>query len=336
MTTIKPRGAAAPPAAGTLGLRTIRWHRPLLVLAIAMTGLAVVAIVGLIVDPREVTGLPVWAKPLKFALSTGIYAVTLAWLVGQVVRFRRLAEVAATITAVTLGIELIIVTAFAVAAETSHFNVSTPVHTIGWSIMGTSIAVLWTVTFGIALALFLSPLGDRARSLAIRAGMVLAIVGMGLAFLMTSPTADQLADFEGIAGAHTVGLADGGPGLPILGWSTVAGDLRVPHFVGMHALQALPLLALLLEIGARRIPRLADSTIRFRIVLIASVGYAAAVGLATWQALIGQSIIAPAGPILTVGSILVIGVAVAVAVALSVPTGHGRRALTVSFANKLC
>lgn len=315
MTTITPPRVASPPAAGPLGLRSIRWHRPLLVLAVAMAGLAVVATIGLVVDPREVTGLPVWAKPLKFALSTGIYAVTLAWLVGQVTRFRRVAVVAATITAIALGIELLIITAFAVVAETSHFNISTPIHTIGWTIMGVSIGVLWTVAFGIALALFLSPLGDRARSLAIRSGIVLAIIGMGVAFFMTSPTSEQLADFEGIAGAHTIGLADGGPGLPILGWSTVAGDLRVPHFIGMHALQALPLVALLLELAARRIPRLTDGALRFRLVAIAAATYAAVVGLTTWQALSGQSIVQPAGPILAVG----VAVAVLAAVALVIP-----------------
>ena len=35
---------------------------------------------GLLLDPRIITGAPAWLKPLKFAVSTAIYTFTLAWV----------------------------------------------------------------------------------------------------------------------------------------------------------------------------------------------------------------------------------------------------------------
>jgi len=271
----------------------IRWHRPLLVLAAAMGVLVAVCLVGLVVDPRESLGVNVWEKPLKFAISTAVYAVTWSWLIGQLQRFRRVAWWAGTISAILLLIELVIITGAAAAGVTSHFNVSTPFNTVLWSIMAASIGTLWVATFVVSIILFRNPLGDRARTLAIRAGALIALAGMALAFLMTGPTAAQLDDWQGIAGAHTVGLADDGPGLPLLGWSTVAGDLRIPHFVGMHALQVIPLALILIELAARRIAVLRDVDVRYRLVAIVSAAYVAVLAVLTWQALRGQSIVAP-------------------------------------------
>jgi hypothetical protein len=300
--------AEAPMASGPLGLRPIAWHRPLLVLAAAMVLLAVFSAVAAVVDPREVTGLNVWLKPLKFAISTAVYSVTLSWLIGQLRRFRRAAWIAGTVATAGLAIELIIITGFAAVGDTSHFNITTPLHTAAWSVMAVSISVVWGMTLIVAIGLFRNRLGDRARTLAIRAGAVIAILGMGLAFLMTGPQGDQISDYNGIVGAHTVGVADGGPGLPLLGWSTVAGDLRIPHFIGMHGLQVMPLFAIALELLARRVPALVGVVVRSRLVLVAAITYLAVIALVTVQALSGESIVRPSAPFIVAGAVIAVGV----------------------------
>jgi hypothetical protein len=276
----------------------------LLVLAVAMLILAGVSIVGMLVDSRTLLGQPIWAKPLKFSLSIAIYAVTLSWLIALTRgRLRRVAWWAGVVSTLALVVEMVVIVGAVVAGTTSHFNVSTPLATALWSAMAASIIVVWLATLVVAFVLFRAPLGDRARSLAIRAGAILALVGMALAFLMTSPTAEQLADFRGIAGAHSVGVADGGPGIPVLGWSTVAGDLRIPHFVGMHALQALILSVIVLEWMARRIAVFADVRVRVGLVVIVTVLAAATTAIVTFQALAGESIIAP-GPVTVIAAVV--------------------------------
>jgi hypothetical protein len=304
----------------------IRWHRPLLVLAAAMGVLVAVCLIGLVVDPRESLGVNVWEKPLKFAISTAVYAVTWSWLIGQLQRFQRVAWWAGTISAILLLIELVIITGAAAAGITSHFNVSTPFNTVLWSIMAASIGTLWVATFVVSIILFRNPLGDRARTLAIRAGALIALAGMALAFLMTGPTAAQLDDWQGIAGAHTVGLADGGPGLPLLGWSTVAGDLRIPHFIGMHALQVIPLALILIELAARRVAVLRDVDVRYRLVAIVSATYVAVLAVLTWQALRGQSIVAPDAAT-TTATLVIAALALAAAAVLLQRQLHHRPAV---------
>ena len=43
--------------------------------------------------------------------------------------------------------------------------------------------------------------------------------------------------------SHTIGGPDGGNGLPVVNWSRQYGDPRIAHFIGIHALQVLPVLA---------------------------------------------------------------------------------------------
>ena len=82
-TTVPTRTATTREGSPLLLPPPVHWHRPLIALAVGMVAVGLVATVGLIVDQRELVGAPVWAKPLKFAISIAIYAVTWAWLIGQ-------------------------------------------------------------------------------------------------------------------------------------------------------------------------------------------------------------------------------------------------------------
>jgi hypothetical protein len=273
------------------------WHRPLMVLAAAMAALTVVGLVGLVADDRLLTGLPIWAKPTKFALSTLIYAVTWAWLVALVRQHRpaaaRWTHRAGTVAAVLLGVEVVIIVLQVVRGTTSHFNRTTPLNSTLFTIMAVSIVAVWLASLYAAAQLYRVRGLDAARGRAIRAGAVLAVVGMGLGVLMTLPGIAGPTAAAGITGAHTVGLADGGSGLPLLGWSTEAGDLRIPHFVGMHALQVLPLVLVGLELLAARVAVLRSVGVRSGLVGVAAAAYAGLLAVVTWQALRGQSIVAP-------------------------------------------
>jgi hypothetical protein len=319
--TSSPAASARPTARSAIGS-----SRPLLWLAAAMAAVAVVCAIALLIDQRTLDGAPLWAKPLKFSLSVLIYSVTLSWLVGQVHRGRRVVGVAATVAAIFLTVEMVVIVGAAATGGRSHFNVTTALSSTLWTVMAISIVIVWLATLVVAGVLFRARLGDRARTVAIRAGLVLAVVGMALGFLMTTPTAQQLDDFQGIAGAHTVGAPDGGAGLFLLGWSTEAGDLRIPHFVGMHALQLLPLAALVLELAARRIRVLQSARVRARLMWVAAGSYAGVLALVTAQALLGQPIIRPDGPVLAAGIALV---ATALAITASVLASALRSTRTV-------
>lgn len=296
------------------------WHRPLLLLTVLCALGAAATVIGLLVDPRVVTGAAVWAKPFKFFVSIGLYALTLSWLIALVPpgsqRVRRLLWWAGTLTALLLVVEQVIIVAAAVAGTTSHFNVSNPVSAALWSVMGMSISGLWVVALVVAVVLLRARIVDVARATAVRSGLLIALVGMALGFLMTMPNASQIAEPYGVVGAHTVGVPDGGPGLPLLGWSTEGGDLRIGHFVGMHALQAVPLLLVGLELLATRVSVLADVGVRRRLVLVGAGGWLAVTVLLTVQALRGQSVIAPDVWSLLAGAGVGVGLVVAAALVL--------------------
>lgn len=294
-------------------------HKPLKVLAAVMAGLAAFSLVGLVVDDRTVLDVPVWLKPLKFGLSFGVYAVTMAWLIPHLTKGQKVAWWAGTVMAVFGLLEVGLIGFQAARGRMSHFNQQTALDGRIFTAMGATIGVFYVAVLVTTVLLMIQRVGDRALTWTLRLGLLIALVGMALGFLMVLPTDAQIASGEQIVGAHSVGVADGGPGMPVTGWSTTGGDLRIPHFVGMHALQILPLLLFALTRFVE------NENIRLRLMVVAAAGYAAVLVLVTWQALRGQPLVHPDAATLVAAGLIAAGLIAAVA-AVGVPAAMGRRA----------
>ena len=284
--------AAAPERAVELIGRLWRGSPPLTMAGALMLAAAAVSLVGMIADPRVITGAPAWLKPFKFAVSTAVYSLTLAWVFGWLPDWRRVRRVVGWTTAIVFVVEVAIIAAQAWRGTTSHFNVATPLDAALFAVMGVAILIQTLASVAVAVALWRQHFTDRALGWALRLGMTLTIAGAMTGPLMTRPTAAQLADARAgnrmtAAGAHSVGGPDGGPGLPVTGWSREHGDIRVPHFIGLHAIQAFALAAL----GLRRWRR--PEAVRVRVVLAAAASYTSLFVLLLWEALRGQSVAAP-------------------------------------------
>jgi hypothetical protein len=273
------------------------WHTdaPLTAAGLLMLGALIFFGTAMWVDPRSITGAPAWLKPAKFAASTAIFSLTLAWIFRYLPDWPRTRRVVGWATASIFVLEVAIIAAQAARGTTSHFNVGTPLDATLFSIMGSAIVLQTLASVAVAVALWRQRFANEAMGWALRLGLTLTIIGAASGGLMTRPTETQLADARAglgmaIAGAHTVGAADGGPGLPGTGWSIEHGDLRVPHFLGLHAVQVLPLLTLLF---ARRSAW--PEAARVRLAIAAGMSYGLLFVILLWQAFRGQPIVDPDG-----------------------------------------
>jgi hypothetical protein len=243
------------------------------------------------VDPRQLVGEPLWLKPFKFYVSLTIFDATLLYFFAFLPERRRFLRRVGVVIAACGYLEMVAITLQAARGVRSHFNTATAFDQAVFSSMGIAITVLWVTVLVFALALLRSKPKDRVLASTLRMGLLVTLVGMGLGFFMTRPHGEQL---EALAsgqrplevGSHTIGERDGGPGLPLVGWSRTAGDMRPAHFIGLHALQVLPLLALGF---ARRKQRSESRELAW--VRAAGVGYLGLTLALALQALRGQSIV---------------------------------------------
>jgi hypothetical protein len=177
----------------------------------------------------QVYNVNAWYKPFKFAFSTFLFAWTMAWYCHYLPSFNiRLFNWS---TIILLGFEIIYISIQASQGQLSHYNLSTRMHSVLFSMMALAATLVTVYTAYIGILFFTNnfPALPNSYLWAIRLGIAIFTVFSLEGFVM------------GTRLTHTIGGEDGGTGIPLLNWSTRFGDPRIAHFIGMHALQVLPI-----------------------------------------------------------------------------------------------
>ncbi len=181
----------------------------------------------------------VWIKPFKFALSFVVYFATLAWVVQRMSGDSRLLRGTVAVIAAGFWFEMIYITAQAAQGLGSHYNTGDLFHGVMYGLMGLGAVSL---VVGVAIIGWMVMRDTGAR---MSADLRWAVgIGFILSTALTLITAATLSSMSG----HFVGTpAVGAAVLPFFGWSATVGDLRPSHFAALHAMQAIPLLAIWAE-----------------------------------------------------------------------------------------
>ncbi len=178
-----------------------------------------------------VYGVNAWYKPFKFAFSTFTFAWAMAWYCYYLPNFN--VQLYNWTVVILLGFEIFYIAFQASKGALSHYNLSTPVYATLYSMMAIAASIVTLYTAYIGLLFFKNSFSELPNYYvwAIRLGLIIFVV----------------FSFEGFAMGsrlnHSVGAVNDNSNLLILGWSKTVGDLRVAHFIGMHALQILPILS---------------------------------------------------------------------------------------------
>jgi hypothetical protein len=210
-------------------------------------------------------GVNPWIKPMKFSLSFSTFATTMSLLLMALQIPQWQLKLARRVIAASVVLEI-----FSLGAQawrSAHPIAGHPFLDSSLAQMTNSMVMVNTAIVCWMLVLFCANrvyagLVDRPMVSAIRYSVVIFLAGNAIGGYMLA------------RGSHTVGTSDGGPGLPFVNWSTIAGDLRIAHFIAIHAIQIIPLFAYILSqmapIPAVRQRRIAIAALA--IVLAVAVG----------------------------------------------------------------
>jgi len=240
-----------------------------------------------------------WRKPITFGLSLGLLLWAVVWILRQLPE-RWWARVPAGLIGFSAPVEGALITMQRWRGVASHFNEATPFDSAIWSAIGTLILPL---TLGVTLLLIVSFVRFRG-TLASRVAVVAGLAGI----LAAGWIGRDMAAIGEAAFAATGQV----PQDELIG---AAGSAKLAHFVGLHAVQVLAVLAIVVNAG-RLSARAAGL-----VTLVGAAGYAAVFGAVTATAYAGRAPYSPtvAMSLLLVGGVLALVAAAVVAVTRRLP-----------------
>lgn len=178
----------------------------------------------------KVNNVNAWYKPFKFAFSTFLFVWAMAWYGFYLPNFNMSPYSITTI--ILLGFEIAYITFQAGRGQLSHFNTSSALYSALYSLMAIAATIVTLYTAYIGILFFTQKIDlPKYYLFAIQWSIIIFVIFSFQGFVMGSKM------------THTVGGKDGTAGIPLLQWSYRHGDLRVAHFIGMHALQVIPMLS---------------------------------------------------------------------------------------------
>ncbi len=243
---------ASLPAPRTIDQAPVSQPRVLaLQICLMMLVLLVPSLLLLASDPRQLNGISVWIKPIKFDLSLALHFATLAILVDLVApaaRARPFLRQAVVVAGLAGLFEAGYITLQAARGRASHFNGGTPLEAALYTAMGVGAVLLVLVAFHLGRVILVSPRPNLGPGLRLGAGLGLTLGAVATLLTAGILGSGAIPDALGQPVGHWIGGdRSDASGLPLLGWSTSGGDLRVPHFFATHLMQLLPLLGWLAD-----------------------------------------------------------------------------------------
>lgn len=120
---------------------------------IGYVALAAVCLAAQWFDARLLDGVSVWSKPFKFALSLSVYFATLVWcwqFVPQSIRRSLTGRWLVYLPTCVAFAEMAYITVQGAQGEASHFNYTTTIHALAYSLMGFGAVTLVSILVWLA------------------------------------------------------------------------------------------------------------------------------------------------------------------------------------------